>query len=396
MSADKTQPPIDQADHHNDDGSVVGLRHTPLHELHITAGAKMVPFAGYEMPVSYPLGTLKEHLHVRTDVGLFDVSHMGQFLVSSEDDVAALFETLVPGNIKGLKPGRMRYTQLTNDQGGMIDDLMVTRIGEEGGRERLFLVVNGARKAVDLAHIEKVLGDSAQVKELEGQALIALQGPKAAALLEQLFVGVSAQNFMSIEKFNDPEFGSVWVSRCGYTGEDGYELSCSGEHGQGLARKLLSMEGIELCGLGARDSLRLEAGLCLYGHDIDVVSSLVEAGLEWSMSKRRREAGGFPGAERILAELSELPERRLVGISPLGRAPAREGAEILDGDGKLIGVVTSGGFSPSLGRPIAMGYVGRGFETPGTKIGLRVRSKVLEAEVVDMPFVAHNYYRSKK
>ena len=273
---------------------------------------------------------------------------------------------------------------------------MVTRIGEKDGRDWLFLVVNGARKAVDLAHIKKMLGENAQVQELEGQALIALQGPKAAALLEQLFAGVSAQNFMSIDKFDDPEFGSVWVSRCGYTGEDGYELSCSGEHGRGLASKLLSLEGIELCGLGARDSLRLDAGLCLYGHDIDEVSSLVEAGLEWSMSKRRREAGGFPGAERILAELSELPERRLVGISPLGRAPAREGADILDGNGKLIGVVTSGGFSPSLGRPIAMGYVGRGFEASGTKIGLSVRGKVLEAEVVDMPFVAHNYYRSKK
>jgi len=378
------------------DKSEPELRQTPLHDLHVEMGAKMVPFAGYEMPVGYPLGTLKEHLHVRGDAGLFDVSHMGQFLVSSVGDVAEQFEALVPGNIKGLKPGRMRYTQLLNADGGIIDDLMVSRVGEEGGRDWLFLVVNGARKDVDLDHIRSTLGEGGEVQVLGEQALMALQGPKSSEVLETLFPGIAAQKFMSIDKKTHAEFGDVWISRCGYTGEDGFELSCRGDQSIKLARALLAHSGVEFCGLGARDSLRLEAGLCLYGHDIDIASSPVEAGLNWSIGKRRRESGGFRGSERVLAELADGPGRYLVGIQPLGRAPAREGVEILDLNENIIGRITSGGFSPSLGRPIAMGYVDRGFEAVGTKVALRVRGKSLEAEVVDMPFVAHRYYKTKK
>ena len=380
----------------NPDKTVSELRQTPLHDLHVEMGAKMVPFAGYEMPVSYPLGTLKEHLCVRSGAGLFDVSHMGQFLVSSSGDVAEQFEALVPGNVKGLKPGRMRYTQLLNGDGGIIDDLMVSRIGEEGGRDWLFLVVNGARKNVDFCHIQSALGDDGEVQELGDQALMALQGPEAFEVLETLFPGISAQKFMSIDKKTHAEFGDVWISRCGYTGEDGFELSCRGDQCIKLARALLAHSGVEFCGLGARDSLRLEAGLCLYGHDIDEISSPIEAGLNWSISKRRREDGGFRGSERVLAELTDGPGRYLVGIQPLGRAPAREGVEILDLNENIIGRITSGGFSPSLGRPIAMGYVERGFETVGCKVVLRVRSKMLEAEVVDLPFVAHRYFKAKK
>ncbi len=376
--------------------STGSLRRTPLHDLHISRQAKMVPFAGYDMPVSYPLGTLKEHLNARESVGIFDVSHMGQFLISSEEAVAQLMERLVPGNIVGLKPGRMRYTQLTNSDGGIIDDLMVTRLGVDGGRDWLFLVVNGARKEVDLAHIKASIGDAANVVELEDQALIAVQGPMAASHLERLFKGVSAAPFMSIMKYEDSAYGKVWISRCGYTGEDGFEISLAGLHAATLAEKLLSADGVELCGLGARDSLRLEAGLCLYGHDIDEATSPVEAGLTWSIGKRRRENGGFPGDKRIMRELEEGADRRLVGISPLGRAPAREGVAIVDGDGKNIGQITSGGFSPTLSRPIAMGYVAKGFAAAGTELGLLVRGKTLAAEVVDLPFVPHRYYRSRK
>ena len=380
----------------NSDSAEPALRRTPLHDLNVSMNAKMVPFAGYAMPVSYPLGLMKEHLHVRSDAGLFDVSHMGQFLVSSEGDVAEHFETLVPGNIKGLKPGSMRYSQLINEDGGIIDDLMITRIGQDGGRDWLFLVVNGARKAVDFRHIEEMLGDRVEVQELGDQALMALQGPRAANILDQLFPGVTTQRFMSIEKREHKTIGDVWISRCGYTGEDGFELSCRGEQGAQLAKELLEQDGVEFCGLGARDSLRLEAGLCLYGHDIDEGTSPIEAGLDWSMSKRRRENGGFPGDKRILAELADEPKRHMVGILPLGRAPAREGVEVLDLEGSIIGRVTSGGFSPSLGRPIAMGYVADGFEKVGTKVGLSVRGKVHEAEVASLPFVPHRYYRAKK
>ena len=376
-----------------DDASGVALRRTPLFDLHLSMGAKMVPFAGYELPVSYRLGTLKEHLHVRQHAGLFDVSHMGQFLISSEGDAAELMERLVPGNIKGLKPGRMRYTQLTNDDGGIIDDLMVTRLGSEGGREWLFLVVNGARKDVDYYHMEQALGDKAEVQELSGQALLALQGPSASMALGTIFDNVSEMPFMSTVKSENTDFGDVWISRCGYTGEDGFELSCRSSNAYSLAESLVEADEVEACGLGARDSLRLEAGLCLYGHDIDEITSPVEAGLEWSISKRRREHGGFPGAEQIFTQLASGAPRRLVGISPLGRTPVREGAVITDSNENFIGKVTSGGFSPSLGRPVAIGYVDHGFEEEGTSLGLLVRGKVLPAVVAAMPFVPHRYYK---
>ncbi len=356
----------------------------------------MVPFAGYDMPVSFPSGVMKEHLHVRAKAGLFDVSHMGQCLIHAPEGVAAALETLVPGNITGLADGRMRYTQLTNDAGGIRDDLMVSRIGEKDGEEWYFLVVNGACKKDDFAHIEASIGERVNMIVLADKALMALQGPAACGVLNAVLPGVEDMAFMSIRNFADPEFGSIWVSRCGYTGEDGFELSVDSAQSQALARRLLEAEEVEMIGLGARDSLRLEAGLCLYGHDIDTATSPVEAGLLWSIGKARREAGGFPGAARILREIKDGPARKLVGIRPEGRAPAREGTQIQDMDGNAIGMVTSGGFGPSVGGPVAMGYVAADHAAAGSKLQLIVRGKAHGASVVKLPFVAHNYHRAVK
>ncbi|NQW09769.1 MAG: glycine cleavage system aminomethyltransferase GcvT [Alphaproteobacteria bacterium] len=364
------------------------LHTTPLDALHRELGAKMVPFAGYAMPVQYPMGILGEHKHTRTAAGLFDVSHMGQLRIDDPNGVAAAaarLEQLVPGEIQALAEGRMRYTQFTTADGGILDDLMVTNAGDH-----LFLVVNAACKADDTARLRGHFGDA--VTELPDRALLALQGPKAAEALGPLAPGVAEMTFMTALA-TTVDGVPAFVTRSGYTGEDGYEMSLPADAAERIARKLLGHEAVAPIGLGARDSLRLEAGLCLYGHDIDTTTSLVEAGLVWSIGKRRREEGGFPGFERVRRELAEGPARRRVGILPEGRAPAREGTEITDQDGRSIGSVTSGGFGPTVAGPVAMGYVETAHAAVGTKVQLVVRGKPMPAAVAKLPFVAPGYKR---
>ena len=363
------------------------LGRTPLHALHIELGAKMVPFAGYDMPVQYPAGILTEHKHTRAAAGLFDVSHMGQVILRGDDPAAAL-ETLVPGDIAGLEDGRMRYTQFTNDAGGILDDLMVTRRGDH-----LFLVVNAACKDDDIAHLRAALAGRCDVERHDDRALIALQGPEAAAVLSRLADrDVATMPFMSAVETKVDGI-SCFVTRSGYTGEDGYEMSCPAGAADGLARRLLAAPEVEAIGLGARDSLRLEAGLCLYGHDIDTTTTPVEAALLWSIGKRRREEGGFPGDGVIQGQIRDGAPRRRVGIQPEGRAPAREHTEVRAPGGAAIGEVTSGGFGPSVGRPVAMGYVETAHAKPGTALELMVRGKGLPAEVAKLPFQPQRYYR---
>jgi aminomethyltransferase len=372
------------------------LQRTPLYELHVALGAKMVPFAGYEMPVQYSLGILKEHLHTREKAGLFDVSHMGQALLTGPDHetTAAALEALVPADILNLKPGQQRYTQLLNDDGGVIDDLMVTRSSSPDDAGSLLLVVNAARKEVDYAHIAGLLPEAVRLKPIPERALLALQGPTAKDVLAKLSDVSAGLAFMGAASGKIGEF-DCHISRSGYTGEDGFEISVGTNNVEKLARLLLAQDGVQPIGLGARDSLRLEAGLCLYGHDIDESTSPIEAGLAWSVQKRRREQGGFPGAGRIQQELANGPERLRVGIKPDGRAPAREGTEILALLGDKLGVVTSGGFGPSVNGPIAMGYVKASFAEPGKPVNLMVRGKALSASVVPLPFVPHRYARKK-
>jgi aminomethyltransferase len=367
---------------------------TPLHALHIELGARMAPFAGYEMPINYPAGVLAEHLHTRKAAGLFDVSHMGQGLIeaANHEAVAAFLESLCPADFLNLAPGRQRYTQLLNENGGIVDDLMVTR--PPGAAGTLRLVVNAGRKAVDFALIRRRLPSSVRLTPLPESALIALQGPLAAATLARMAPGEGLETmaFMSARPARLAEF-ETFISRSGYTGEDGYEISLASNEAESVARLLLSQRDVAPIGLGARDSLRLEAGLCLYGHELDETIDPVEAALSWSIQKRRRAEGGFPGARRIQAALASGPERQRVGIRPDGRAPAREGAEIVSADGASIGVVTSGGFGPSVGAPIAMGYVARAHAAVGTPVNLVVRGKPLSASVVALPFYPHAYYR---
>jgi aminomethyltransferase len=367
---------------------------TPLHALHVELGARMAPFAGYDMPIHYPSGVLAEHLHTRKFAGLFDVSHMGQALIEGPDHatVAAFLETLCPADLLNLAPGRQRYTQLLNDEGGIVDDLMVTR--PPGADGALRLVVNAARKAVDFALIRKRMPPRIHLTPLAEAGLIALQGPLAAPTLARLAPGEGLETmpFMSARPARLSEF-ETFVSRSGYTGEDGYEVSLSSTQADGFARLLLAEPNVAPIGLGARDSLRLEAGLCLNGHELDETVDPIEAALSWSIQKRRRVEGGFPGAQRIQAALANGPSRQRVGVRPDGRAPAREGAEIASPDGASIGVVTSGGFGPSVGAPIAMGFVARAYATVGTPITLVVRGKPLSARVVALPFHPHAYYR---
>lgn len=359
---------------------------TILYDLHVELGAKMVPFAGFDMPVQYPDGILKEHLATRESAGLFDVSHMGQVVITGENPAAAI-EALIPGDIQALRAGDMRYSFLTNEKGGILDDLIVTR------RERdLFVVVNAACKEQDIKLLTDGLAGKATVTELTDRALIALQGPKAAAILSNLAPEVASMSFMSYQEVNI-DGAACFVTRSGYTGEDGYEISIPNEQAVQLTRKLLEHDGVSAVGLGARDSLRLEAGLCLYGHDLTESTTPISAGLIWAISKRRRLEGGFPGATVIQAEIANKPEMKRVGLVPEGRAPAREHTEIADLDGNIIGEVTSGGFSPSLQMPIAMGYVPLGFAAIGTEINLIVRGKARPAKVVKMPFVDQRYYR---
>ncbi len=363
------------------------LQTTPLDSLHRTLGAKMVPFAGYDMPVQYPTGVLTEHNWTRGHAGLFDVSHMGQVRLVGAGAATAL-ERLVPGDIAGLKPQRTRYTLFTNDAGGILDDLMVTNAGDH-----LFLVVNAACKVADIAHLKKHLAKDCSVEPLPERALLALQGPEAAAVMSAQAPGAEKLGFMSFATMTVAGL-PCWVTRSGYTGEDGFEISVAVADAEKLARALLGDARVKPIGLGARDSLRLEAGLCLYGHDIDETTTPIEADLAWTIQKRRREGGGFPGAEKILRQLAHGAPRKRVGLKPDGKAPAREHTRVTAADGAEIGEITSGGFGPTVGSPVAMGYVAAAYATPGTAVQLIVRDQPRPALVAPMPFTPHRYHRA--
>ncbi|MBI1218398.1 MAG: glycine cleavage system aminomethyltransferase GcvT [Rhodobacteraceae bacterium] len=373
------------------------LKRTVLYDLHLRLGAKMVPFAGYDMPVQYPLGVLKEHLHTRAAAGLFDVSHMGQVILRPRSgrlaDAAAALETLVPVDVLGLKEGRQRYAMFTSPDGGILDDLMVTNRGDH-----LFVVVNAACKEPDIAHMRAHLAGACEVEEIADRALIALQGPAAESVLERLAPGAAVMRFMDVAVLGWQRT-ELWVSRSGYTGEDGFEISVADDRAAALAEALLADPAVQPVGLGARDSLRLEAGLCLYGHDIDTGTSPLEGALDWAIQKSRRaggvRAGGFPGAARILAELAEGPHRQRVGLRPEGRAPMREGTALFAASegGEAVGHVTSGGFGPSLEAPIAMGYLPSPLCARGTTVYGEVRGKRLPATVTDLPFRPTTYKR---
>ena len=367
------------------------LKFTPLHALHLELGGKMVPFAGYAMPVQYPAGVLKEHLHTREKAGLFDVSHMGQAFLSGSDPARAL-ESVTPADIQGIPEGMQRYGLLLSDEGGIKDDFMTTRLA---GEPALYLVVNAAMKDADFAYIAQMLKGQAQLAPAPERALLALQGPLAADVLERHSPGISEMTFMQAKRVTVAGAPAI-VSRTGYTGEDGFEISIDGKDAEKVARALLAEAEVLPIGLGARDSLRLEAGLCLYGHDMDDSIDPVEANLLWSMGKRRKEARDYPGAGRIGKHLQDGAGKKRIGLRPEGRAPAREGTEIADKTGRVIGRVTSGGFGPSLNAPLAMGYVEKEFAANGTKLDLIVRGKALGAEVVAMPFVPNRYKRAKK
>lgn len=371
------------------------LNVTPLNALHRELGARMVPFAGYDMPVQYPMGVLKEHLHCREKAGLFDVSHMGQVILRAPGGyraVAQAMEALVPVDLLGLGEGRQRYGVFTNEAGGILDDLMLANYGDH-----MFVVVNAACKSGDIAHMRAGL-PGVMVEEITDRALLALQGPAAEAVLAALVPGVAAMRFMDVGVFGS-DFGELRISRSGYTGEDGFEISVAEGQAEALARALLTHEEVAPVGLGARDSLRLEAGLCLYGHDIDTTTTPVEAGLGWAIQKVRRaggaRAGGFPGAARILAELAGGAPRVRVGLRPEGRAPMREGTPLLAGaeGGEALGLITSGGFGPTIGGPVAMGYVPARLAVPGTTLYGEVRARRLPVTVSALPFVPARFKR---
>lgn len=368
------------------------LAKTPLHDLHLELGARMVPFAGYEMPVQYPLGVLKEHLHTRASAGLFDVSHMGQIIVRGADASLAL-ESLVPVDIVDLPVGMQRYAMFTNEQGGILDDLMIANLGDG----IYFLVVNAACKEQDLAHLARHLADRCEIESLfDSRALLALQGPKAADVLARLAPEVRAMTFMQFRAVR--LLGAeCFVSRSGYTGEDGFEISVPNGHAETLARSLLAETEVEPIGLGARDSLRLEAGLCLYGHDMDIDITPVEASLLWAISKARRDggsrAGGFPGAARVFAQQRDGVGRKRVGLLPQERIPVREGAEIVGASGEVVGRVCSGGFGPTLNAPVAMGYIDGANAEIGREVWAMVRGKQVLMRVTKTPFVPQRYYR---
>ncbi len=365
------------------------LQRTPLFDLHVSLGARMVPFAGYEMPVQYADGILAEHRWTRENASLFDVSHMGQATIRGDGRVAAL-EALVPGDVAALAAGAMRYTMLTNDQGGIRDDVIVTNVGEY-----LFLVVNAACKEADLAHMGAALPAGCELEELPERALLALQGPAAETVMARIAPGAEQLDFMTAAPFV-VDGSQLAITRSGYTGEDGFEISVPAADAVRIAEILLGHGEVAPAGLGARDTLRLEAGLCLYGHDIDEATTPVEAGLTWTISKRRRAEGGFPGAGRILKEIADGPSRRRVGLAPEGRAPAREHAEIVDAEGNNIGTVTSGGFGPTVGAPVAMGYVETGHAAADSAVQIIVRSTPRQARVARLPFVPHRYVKRPK
>ena len=369
-----------------DDPTPKALSTVPLDAWHRAQGARMVAFAGYSMPVQYQ-GVLAEHLHCRAHAALFDVSHMGQATLTGATAAAAL-ERLVPGDLLGLKPGRQRYTLLTNEAGGILDDLMVANLGND----RLFLVVNASRKEIDFTHIAANLPGGVHLQMHEDRALLALQGPEAAATLERIAPEAAQLPFMGVSPVTLAGVPCL-VSRSGYTGEDGFELSLPADAAERLAQRLVGETEVAPAGLGARDSLRLEAGLCLYGNDIDELTSPIEADLAWTIGRRRRTDWGFPGGAAVRDQLEHTPPRRRVGIRPDGRAPARALTEIVAGDGTEAGTVTSGGYSPTLSAPVAMGYVRKDLTVDGTALHLLVRGKPLPARVVPLPFVPHRYAR---
>lgn len=361
------------------------LRTTPLDALHRRRGGRMVPFAGYDLPVQYTAGVMAEHVQCRERAALFDVSHMGQISLHGADAAAAL-ETLVPGDMLGIKPGRQRYTLFLDEAGGILDDLMVAN---HAGR--LLLIVNASRKQADAQHLATRIGHIA-AEQHDDRALLALQGPLAAAVMARLSPEAAALSFMQVAELIIAGI-PVWISRSGYTGEDGFEISVPGADAEGFAEKLLAEPEVGLAGLGARDSLRLEAGLCLYGNDIDELTTPVEANLSWAISKRRREAKDFPGAIAICDQLAHGPTRLRVGIRPDGRAPARADTVIAAPDGTEAGTITSGGFGPTAGAPVAMGYVRKDLAADGQPLSLLVRGKAMPARVAPLPFVPHRYAR---
>ncbi|MCW8890417.1 MAG: glycine cleavage system aminomethyltransferase GcvT [Sedimenticola sp.] len=367
------------------------LARTPLYDLHLASGGKMVPFAGYEMPVQYPMGVKKEHIHTREQAGLFDVSHMGQLFLSGENAAAAL-EKLVPVDIIDLPVGKQRYALFTNDEGGILDDLMVSNLGD-----KLFVVVNAACKQQDIAHLRAHLGEDVKIEVLDDRALLALQGPKAAEAMARIQPEVSDMVFMDSRAIVIDGVDCL-IGRAGYTGEDGFEISVPADKAEQVARLLMAQPEVELIGLGARDSLRLESGLCLYGHDIDTTTTPVEASLIWAISKIRRageaRAGGFPGADIILDQIAtKAVSRKRVGLLGEGRAPIREGAELVNAAGEKVGVVTSGSFGPTAEMPVAMGYVNSDYAALDTELFALVRGKQLPMKVAKTPFVPQRYYR---
>ncbi len=367
------------------------LLKTPLHDLHTELGAKMVPFAGYSMPVQYPAGIMQEHLHTRAQAGLFDVSHMGQAVLKGSDVIGAL-EAIVPVDVAALSVNQQTYALFTNEAGGISDDLIITR----WENDELFLVFNAACKQQDLAHLRQHL-DAAAVIELADRALLALQGPAAKDVMAEVAPAVNELVFMSCCR-TEIDGAECYITRSGYTGEDGFEISVPATHADAFARRLLAYEQVEAIGLGARDSLRLEAGLCLYGHDLGAETTPIEAGLLWSISKSRRpggsKAGGYLGAEVIEQQIADGVRRKRVGLLAQGRAPVREGAELVDADGNSVGAVTSGGFGPTLAAPVAMGYVDIGMAAAGTELNALVRGRQLPLTVAKMPFVPRQYFRS--
>jgi aminomethyltransferase len=377
------------------------LKHTPLHALHVARGGKMVAFAGYDMPVQYTAGVMKEHLHTRSHAGLFDVSHMGQIALHAKsgqvEDAAGALERLVPQDIVSVAPGRQRYAQLTNGSGGILDDLMVANFGSH-----LFLVVNAACKADDEAHLRAHLSDLCVIEPLPDRALLALQGPKACSVLAMFCAAAPAMRFMDAGPHRVQIEGlgiDCFVSRSGYTGEDGFEISVPADKAETLATALLENQEVLPIGLGARDSLRLEAGLCLYGHDIDITTTPVEGALQWSIQKSRRRggarAGGFLGADVILGQLENGAPRHRVGLRPEGRAPVREGAPLFAdaSSNEQIGAVTSGGFGPNIGAPVAMGYLPSAQVTDGGTVFAELRGQRLPLRVSPMPFIPNTYKR---
>ncbi len=363
----------------------------PLDAWHRARGARMVEFAGYHMPIQYE-GIMAEHHWVRENAGLFDVSHMGQLMLTGEG-VAEALEAIVPGDISALKEGRMRYSLLLAEDGGILDDLMIT-----AAPMGLYLVVNGAVKWDDISHLRDQLADEITINHMDDRALLALQGPKAVDALARVVPGVGALYFMEAGSFfwgpkTNPE--PLWISRSGYTGEDGFEISIPAEHVVAFADSLCAQPEVKPIGLGARDSLRLEAGLPLYGHDMNPTTDPVEANASFAISKRRREEGGFPGAERILKALAEGPARKLVGFDVEGKMPVREGAAVFEGDIQ-VGVITSGGFAPTVNQPIAMGYINKVQNGVNPRLEAEVRGKRIPINVAPMPFVPHRYHRKGK